>query len=208
MVVQENTQGGIRIYVDLRNLNEFCLHDPFPTPFTYEILENVGGQETYSFTDGFSLYHQIKIAPKDRHKTTFSIDWGSYQYIVMHFGLKTAPTIFSRVVVTTFKDFIHKILEYYMDDWILFSLLTYHVKVLRLMLEKCRQCQISLNIKKCIFSAPFGIFLGHVVCKQGLLVDPMKIDVIVNLPPPKSVFQLRDTLGHTSYYRKFIMGYS
>jgi hypothetical protein len=44
------------------------------------------------------------------------------------------------------------------------------------------------------------------VCKQGLLVDPTKIAVIVNLPPPTLVRQLRETLGHTSYYRKFIKG--
>jgi hypothetical protein len=50
MVVQENKQGGIRIYVDPRKLNDACLHDPFPTPFTDEVLENVGGQEAYSFT--------------------------------------------------------------------------------------------------------------------------------------------------------------
>jgi hypothetical protein len=62
-VVQEKKQGVIRICVDLRNLNESCLHDPFPTPFTDEVLENVGGEEAYSFTDGFSGYHQIKIAP-------------------------------------------------------------------------------------------------------------------------------------------------
>jgi hypothetical protein len=65
-----------------------------------------------------------------------------------------------------------------------------------------------LNIKKCIFNTPFGILLGHVVCKQGLLVDPAKIVVIVNLPPPKSVHQLRATLGHTGYYRKFIKSYT
>jgi hypothetical protein len=80
--------------------------------------------------------------------------------------------------------------------------------VLRLMLESCRQCQISLNIKKCIFSTNFGIFLGHVVCKQVLLIDPIKIVVIVNLPPPKSVHQLKSTLGHTGYYMKFIRGYA
>jgi hypothetical protein len=79
--------------------------------------------------------------------------------------------------------------------------------VLRLMLERCKQFQISLNIKKCIFGTPFGILLGHIVCKQGLLVDHVKIVVIVNLPPPKSVRQLRETLGHTGYYRKFIKGY-
>ena len=58
------------------------------------------------------------------------------------------------------------------------------------------------------FGTPFGIFLGQIVCKQGLLVDPTKIAVIVNLPPPKSVCLLRATLGHTSYYKKFIKGYA
>jgi hypothetical protein len=76
MVVQEKNQGGIRIYVDMRKMNDACLHDPFPTPFIDEVLENVGGQEAYSFTYGFSGYHQIKIAPEDRHKTTFAIEWG------------------------------------------------------------------------------------------------------------------------------------
>jgi hypothetical protein len=63
MVVQEKNIGGIRICVDLRKLNYTFLHDPFPTPFTYEVLENVGGQEVYSFTDGFSGYHQICYNP-------------------------------------------------------------------------------------------------------------------------------------------------
>jgi hypothetical protein len=41
----------------MRKLNDAFLHDPFPTPFIYEVLENVGGQESYSFADGFSGYH-------------------------------------------------------------------------------------------------------------------------------------------------------
>ena len=46
MVVQENkTKGEIRICVDLRKLNNASLHDPFSTPFTHEVLDNVGGQE-------------------------------------------------------------------------------------------------------------------------------------------------------------------
>jgi hypothetical protein len=46
------------------------------------------------------------------------------------------------------------------------------------------------------------------MCKQGLLVDPAKIVVIVNLPPPKSVRQLKSTFGHIGYYRNFIRGYA
>ena len=133
----------------------------------------------YSFNDGFSGYHQIRIAPEDRHKTTFATEMGSFQYIVMPFGLKNAPAMFSRVVISAFKEFIHKFLEVYFDDWTIFGLLKDRIASLRLMLDKCRQHQISLNLKKCIFCAPFGILLGHIVCKQGLMVDPVKIAIIV-----------------------------
>jgi hypothetical protein len=94
MVVRENKKGRIMICVYLRNFNDYLLHDHFPTPFIDEVLENVGGQEAYYFTDGFSGYYQIMIAPKYRHKTTFSTGWGSFQYTFMPFGLKNAPTIF------------------------------------------------------------------------------------------------------------------
>jgi hypothetical protein len=126
----------------------------------------------------------------------------------MPFGLKNASAIFSRVVIYVFKEFIHQLLEVYMDDWTTYSQLKDHVEVLILMLERCRQCQISLNIKKCIFGTPFGILSGHTVCKQGLIIDLAKIAVIVSLPPPKLVCQLRATLGHTYYYINFIKGYA
>ena len=140
MVMQEkNTKGDIRIYVELCKLNDASLHDPFSTPFTDEVLDNVGGQEVYSFTDGFSGYHQIRIHLEDWHKTTFVIEWGSFQYTVMLFGLKNAPAIFSRVVVAVFKEYIHKFLKVYFDDWTVLRLIKKHIGYLRLMLEKCRQ---------------------------------------------------------------------
>jgi hypothetical protein len=83
----------------------------------------------------------------------------------MPIGLKKALSIFSRVVVEEFKEFLHKFLEAYFDDWTIFSLLKNHIECLRLMLDKCRQCQITLNQKKFIFFSPFGVLLGHIVCK-------------------------------------------
>jgi hypothetical protein len=83
----------------------------------------------------------------------------------MPFGLKNSPTIFSRVVVEALKEFLHNFLEAYFDDWTVFSSLQNYMECLRLMLDKCRQCQIALNLKKCIFFSPFGVLLGHIVCK-------------------------------------------
>jgi hypothetical protein len=54
MVMQDKKTGEIKICVDLRKLNDACLHDPFPTPFRDEEIDNVVGQEVYSFKEGFS----------------------------------------------------------------------------------------------------------------------------------------------------------
>eukprot|EP00253_Pinus_taeda_P023002 PITA_23002 len=113
---------------------------------------NIGGQEAHSFTDGFSGYHQIRIAPEDRSKTTFVSEWACFQYTVMSFGLKNAPAIFSCVDVATFKEFIHKFLEVYFDDWTMFGLVKCHVASLRLMLGTYQRYQIALNLKKCLFA--------------------------------------------------------
>ena len=135
MVVQDKKGGEVRICVDLGKLNDVCLHDPFPKPFTDEVLEGVGGQEMYSFTDDFSGYHHIGIAKEDCHKTTFITEWGCFQYTVMSFGLKNAPVIFSHVVFIAFKYFIQKFLQAYMDDWTVYGLIRDHLGNLRLMLE-------------------------------------------------------------------------
>jgi len=96
----------------------------------------------------------------------------------------------------------------YFDHWIVFGRLQNHVENLRMMFDRCRKCQIALNLNKCVFLSPFGILLGHVVCKHGLIMDPAKITIIVNLPPPTSVQQLRATLGHIGYCKKCIKGYA
>lgn len=67
-----------------------------------------------------------------------------------------------------------------------FGLVKRHVESLRLMLDTCHRYQIVLNLNKFIFCVPFGILLGPVVCKQGLMVDLAKIVVIENLEAPNT----------------------
>ena len=59
------------------------------------------------------------------------------------------------------------------------------------MFDRCRQLQISLNIKKWIFEVPFGTLLGHLLCKEGVCVDPTKVAVIFNMYPPENVKKIR-----------------
>jgi hypothetical protein len=127
----------IRVFFYYRRLKFSYVHDPFLTPFSDKVLDQVVVTEAYSFTDGFSRYHQIRIAEEDKKKTTFMIEWGLFYYNVMSFGLKNSPTGFSRIMISTFHGFIHKFLEVYLGNWTIYSLLKEHNGLFWLMLDQC-----------------------------------------------------------------------
>jgi hypothetical protein len=70
--------GNLGICIDFKKLNGTTKKDPYPLPFINEIRNTIIGYEAYSFLDGYSGYHQIFIALKDRLKTTFVIDLGGF----------------------------------------------------------------------------------------------------------------------------------
>jgi hypothetical protein len=74
VVVVPKKNAKLRICIDFKKLNVATKKDPYPLPFTDEMLNTVIGYEAYFFLDGYSGYHQIFIAPEDRYKTTFVID--------------------------------------------------------------------------------------------------------------------------------------
>jgi hypothetical protein len=70
--------GKLRICVDFKKLNKATKKNPFPLPFSDEVLNIVAWYEVYSFLDGYPGYHLIFITPKDRYKTIFVTDWGVF----------------------------------------------------------------------------------------------------------------------------------
>ena len=84
--------------MDFKKLNACMIKDHYPLPHTKTILERLAGHEAYNFLDGFNRYNQVKIDPADQHKTTFTMEWGTYTYSVMPFGLSNAPGTFQRMM--------------------------------------------------------------------------------------------------------------
>jgi hypothetical protein len=71
IVVVPKKNGKIRICIDFKKLNATTKKDPYPLPFTDEVLNIVIGNEAYSFLDGYLGYHQISIALEYRYKIAF-----------------------------------------------------------------------------------------------------------------------------------------
>jgi hypothetical protein len=96
IVVVLKKNGKLIIYIHFRKLNKTTKKDPYPLPFFDEELNIVAGYEAYSFLNGYLGYHEISIAPQNRYKTTFVIDWETFVWMVMPFGVKNGPPNFPK----------------------------------------------------------------------------------------------------------------
>ena len=79
---------------------------------------------------------------------------------------------------------------------------------MRIVLHALRNHRLYEKISKCEFWITEERFLGHVVSASGVLVDPEKVEAIMNWEIPKLVFEIRSFLGLVGYYKRFIEDFS
>ena len=131
------------------------------------------------------------------------------EFLVMPFGLTNAPAIFM--------DLMNRVFRPYVDQFVvvfIYNILVYskdrenHDTHLRVMLETLRKEQLYEKLSECEFWLNEVSFLGHIVWKERIRVDPKKIEVVVEWKPPRNVTEVRSFLGLAGYYRRFVKGFS
>ncbi|XP_028548535.1 uncharacterized protein LOC114579037, partial [Dendrobium catenatum] len=184
--------GQIRVCIDYKDLNKACPKDGFPLPIPEHMVDIASEHEIFSFMDDSSGYNQIKMTPEDEKFTAFKTPIGVFCYKVMPFGLKNAGATYQRAMTRIFDDLIHQQVECYIDDLVVKShQREYHLHDLRIIFERLRHYDLKMNPLKCDFGVTTGKFLGFVVRHRRIEIDPSKIKAIFDVPPPKSLTQLR-----------------
>jgi hypothetical protein len=185
LVLVNKKQGTIHFCVDYRDINQARYKDNFPTPFVDQIVDDCVESEIFSLMDGFSSYNQINILPVDQHKTAFQHAMYNYFHDIKH------------------------IVQPYLDNLLAHSIhRSDHLTHLRAIFLHCRFYRICLNPHKCVFCVEFGRLLGFIVSRQGIRVVPLKVEVILNLPPPSSLCQLQSLQGKANFLGRFIPNYA
>ena len=157
-----------------------------------------------------SGYWQVELDEESIPLTAFTVGpLGFYECVRMPFGLTNAPATFQRLMESCLGELHLDWCIIYLDDVIIFlKNPDDHITRLEGVFEKLAKAGLKLKPSKCEFFCSSLKYLGHIVSKEGIAKDPRKIEAIRNWPRPKTVTDVRSFTGFTSYYRKFIKGYT
>ena len=183
--------------------------DAHPLPRIDDTLDALSGAQWFSTLDLASGYWQVEVDPSDKEKTAFSTPFGLYQFLVMPFGLCNAPSTFQRLMELVLHGLQWEICLVYLDDIIIFSrTIGEHLQRLKEVFDRLREAGLKLKPGKCHLLQRSVHYLGHIVSSNGVETDPGKTKIIKAWSTPTKLKELRQFLGITSYYRRFVKDFA
>lgn len=194
----EKKHKTLRPCIDYRGLNDITIKDCYPLPLILSAFNLLQGATVFTKMDLHNAYYLVRIREGDEWKTAFNTF--SRKYLVMPFGLTSAPADFQRLVNDVLQDQLKHCIFVYLDYILIFSRnLEGHIKHVQTVLQLLLQHSLFIKAEKCRFHAELMSFLGFIIGKESFQMDPTK--VLTNWPVPESRKQLQHFLGFANFYR-------
>ena len=205
----EKKDGGLRPCIDYRGLNKGTVRNRYPLPLMSSAFELLQGATVFTKLDLRNAYHLVRIRDGDEWKTAFNTPTGHYEYLVMPFGLTNAPAVFQALINDVLREMLNRSVFVYLDDILIFSKsLHEHVHHVRAVLQRLLDNNLFVKPEKCEFHVSEVSFLGFILSKGSLLMDPKKTQVVREWHQPSSVKEVQRFIGFSNFYRKFIRNFS
>ena len=193
--------------VNYRKLNDVTEKDSTPLPRIDDTLDQFIGFQLFTKIDLKDAFNQMRIKEGDKWKTAFKTRYGTFEYLVMTFGLTNAPATFQKYVNWVLREKLNQEGVAYVDNILVTGndQATHGEKVQKILI-KLYKAGLRAKLAKCQFEVPRIEFLEYVIGKEGVSTDPKKTQAVRDWNPPKTVKQLQAFLGFINFYQKFIRG--
>ena len=201
--------GSPRLVQDYRALNAITKKNRFPIPRTSDLIDRLSQASIFTSMDLRWGYHNVRIKEGDEEKAAFSTFRGLFEPTVMLFGLCNAPSTFQAMMNDVLEEEIatgHVVV--YIDDILIFTdNLTLHRQLSRV-LQKLQDNDLFVKPEKCKFEQSTVEFLGLIISKNSVSMDPKKVEGVKGWPTPTKVKHVQAFLGLANFYRRFIKDFA
>ncbi|UYV74991.1 K02A2.6-like [Cordylochernes scorpioides] len=182
--------GKIRICLDPSDFNKILLRREFPLKRLEDIAVPLHKSKYFTKLDLKKSFWQLPVDEETQPYLTFSTPWGRYSFLRVPFGIKTAPEIMQQIMTDLLSDL--KGVENSMDDILIHApdLDTLRKRTYEV-LSLLKSTGIKLNKEKCVFEREQVKFLGHLISKEGIQIDPGKVKAINDIQSPRNRKELQ-----------------
>ena len=197
--------GGLRMCLDYRELNAITKKDRYPIPRDTDLFDQLQGATVFSSMDLLWGYWQVLVHPDSIEKTAIRTPLGSFEWLVMPFGLTNAPSTFQRMMESVLRPLQFKCVVIFLDDIGIYSRNhEEHLKHISEVMRLLQSANLKVKLSKCSFFKKKIKYLGHIVSKDGISVDPDKVKAVKDWPTPKDNTEVQSFIGLVNYYRRMI----
>ena len=201
--------GTLRLVVDYRKLNAITIKNRYPLPLTQELIDQLIEASVFSKLDLRWGYNNVRIRDGDQWKAAFRTSRGLFEPVVMNFGLTNAPATFQHMMNDIFRDLQGIFVIIYLDDILIFSKdRRSHVKHVQEVLRRLKANDLFCKPEKCEFFKSSVEYLGMIISKGTVAMDPAKVKAVSSWPRPERLKDVQAFIGFANFYRRFINGFS
>jgi len=197
--------GEIQLCVDFKRYNKRMIKHSHPIPKITDIYEKVKSATIFTKINIKSAFDAIRIRQGDEFKTAIKTKFGIFEYLVMPQGLPDGPAIFQSFIEGILGNVLNQFVQVYMDDILIYSNdFTQHINHVKNVLKILINYGLVVNLQKSVFHQSEILYLGHMLCWNGIKIDPEKIKIINEWTVPKTVTEIRSFIGYCEFLRKYI----
>lgn len=199
------TKEDLRVVLDTRLLNKALPTINETQPLINDIFfSSMEGCSVFSTIDLKSAFSQFRVNSEDQIKTSFTgPDNLKYMHVGSPFGISTISQLFSRIILTLFKDLTY--VRSFIDDICIMSRnLEIHFQHVKHVLTILTKANLRINFKKSHFAKAEVYLLGFSISAKGRRIDTRKLTNLESLPRPVTSKQCQSFLGFVNYFRQHI----
>ena len=190
------------IVQDYKYLNKWTIKNNYPLPLISDVVENICMKKVFTYIDLRWGYNTVQIKEEDEWKMAFTIPEGSFEPMVMFFGLTNSPATFQAMINRLLRNLINtgKVVAFIDDVIVGTENEEGHDELVVEIIKRLEENDLYMKPEKCKWKVREIEFLEVVIRPERIKMEKEKMKGVLNWPQPMCVKDIQKFLGLANYY--------